>query len=663
VSSSSRHLYFRPDIEGLRAVAILFVVLFHAGWGATRSGFLGVDVFFVLSGFLITGLLLDEVAVTGRVSLTRFWARRARRLLPAAALVTLVTLVVGAVVLIPLEQRSLAESARAFALYGSNILFASRSLDYFGRPAARDPLLHTWSLSVEEQFYLFFAPAMLVMAVWARRRGIEAFTRRFTLIVALGTVASFAGCLLLGERYPVIAFYALPARAWEVGLGAVAVLYARPIATRLAAGTLETLSFAGMAMLLLSARLPVPSTPAPGFLTLVPTLGTVAVLVAGAGARQTFVARALSAGPVRLLGRLSYSWYLWHWPALVFLNELVGDPSLRLSFVVAVAALLPAAAAYVLVESPIRFSPRFTLRPVASVAGAAVLALLLVTVAQGVLFRADATLTSPRYASIAEAKALPRVYADGCLLEPPEEVSPECEYGAVRGDTTLVLFGDSHAAQWFPAMESVATTRRWRLVILTKVACPIPAVIVVNGQLGRRYVECERWRDRAIARIVAMRPAIVVMASVRSYNVLVGGETQRTDASATARDAWRDGWRQSLTRIARSGSRLLLLQDTPRLNFDAPRCLSKNIDAPGRCSVNAARAIDTSIASAERAAVDSTPGVVYVNLNAWICDSVCVATRDGVVRYHDSNHLSVLFARSLSTPVSTSLDRLLSHHF
>jgi peptidoglycan/LPS O-acetylase OafA/YrhL len=654
-----RHLQFRPDIEGLRAVAILLVVFYHAGWQGTRSGFLGVDVFFVLSGFLITGLLLDEVVATGRVSLTQFWARRARRLLVAAALVTVVVLLAGAAILTPFDQKSLAETARAFAVYGSNILFAVRSTEYFGADALRDPLLHTWSLSVEEQFYLLFAPAMLIMATWARSRGPDVFRRRFGWTVALVTLASFAGCLFLARRYPVVAFYALPARAWEFGLGALAVLGARRLAARSAPPALEVLAASGIAAMLFAAYLRAPATPAPGVTTLLPTLATVALLVAGAGTYQTWVARGLATPPMRLLGRLSYSWYLWHWPALVFLRELVPRPSLRLSLAVAALSLVPAAIAYAFVESPVRFSVK--LKPMAkqSVAGAVVLAMLLVLAATGLLRRADSTLATPRYALIAAAKRLPRVYADGCQIELPIIESPACRYGPARNDTTVVLFGDSHAAQWFPAMDSLAALRGWSLVNLTKTACPVPAIVVVNGQLGRRYFECEEWRRNSIARIVALHPTIVVTASAKSYNVMVGEQRLRTDASASARRVWRDGLVRSLSSLAASGARLVVLEDTPRMPFDVPRCLVKNLDAPARCSTDSRRAIDTTVAAVERDAARSFSGVTYVSLNSQICDTLCLVVRDGIVRYQDSNHLSVRYAATLTSAVSEKLTELL----
>jgi peptidoglycan/LPS O-acetylase OafA/YrhL len=654
-AGGERHLRFRPDIEGLRAVAILLVVLYHAGFRYARSGFLGVDVFFVLSGFLITGLLLDEITATGRVSLTRFWARRARRLLPAAALVTLAVLVASVLWLDPFDQRSVAATARAFALYGSNILFAVRSTDYFGGAAIRDPLLHTWSLSVEEQFYLFFAPAMLVVALWFRARGSEASRRRFAAAAAAVTLLSLAGCVVLAKRYPVIAFYALPARAWEFGLGALAVLAARRMAA-VRAPVLELLAIAGLAAIVGSSAFFREDGPVLGLRTLVPTLGTVAVILAGAADHRTLVGRALGLAPMRLVGRLSYSWYLWHWPALVYLRERVGDPSLRTSVAVALLSLVPAAIAYRLVESPIRFSSALARRPRPVIAGAVLLAVATVAIATGAARYATWTLGTPRYAAILAARAHARTYDDGCQVPLLAVESPPCRYGPGRNDTTVVLFGDSHAAQWFPAMDSIARMRGWSLVNLTKTGCPSVWVDVPNAKLGRRYLECDRWREHAIGRIVALKPRLVVVASANSYNVILGGAQPHTDSSAVARRVWHDGIARTLAALGPSGARLVYLQDTPRMPWDVPRCLVRHVDEPQRCAVSRRRAVSERAAGSERHAAFSVPGTAFVSLDDRICDGDrCPAMRDGVVRYSDSDHLAVRFVESLAPALSAEL--------
>jgi peptidoglycan/LPS O-acetylase OafA/YrhL len=666
-----RSLQFRPDIEGLRAVAIVLVVLYHAGWRWMRGGYLGVDVFFVLSGFLISGLLVDEVAATGRISLTKFWARRARRLLPAAALVTLVVIVANALLLSPLEQGGFAGTALAFSAYGSNILFAVRSTDYFGGAAVRDPLLHTWSLSVEEQFYLFFAPSLLLLATWARRRGPDAFRRWFTAAAAIVAVGSGVACLLAVRTYPVVAFYALPTRAWEFALGALALVAARRVRRLSSPGAtngsrppsalgLEAAALLGIGAVLAVAMRGFGGEGQPlGPVTLVPTVGTALLLAAGAGAYQTSVARVLATSPFRLLGRLSYSWYLWHWPVLVYLHEKVPGASLRLTLAAAFLALVPAAAAYAWVESPIRFSP--TLRPKTrqALVGALALAALTSVAALGGMRHADQVLATPRYAAIAAAQVQPPVWTDGCLVDNAPTESPRCTYGPARNDTTVVLFGDSHAAQWFPTLDSIATVRGWRFVVLAKAACPASSLPVFNLLLARRYTECERWRENALARVASMRPALVVVSDAKIYDVLLDGRRERTDLSPRARDAWRDGLTRTLGALAGSGARLLVLQDTPRFTSHVPRCLARNAD-PARCAAPAARALAPVVADAERAAAQSS-GAAYASLNFLMCGpDRCPVVVDGVVRYRDTNHMSERFAASLAPVLSDTLTQVLA---
>jgi peptidoglycan/LPS O-acetylase OafA/YrhL len=659
--AGERHLRFRPDIEGLRAVAIALVVLYHAGWKGARAGFLGVDVFFVLSGFLISGLLLDELAATGTVSLTKFWARRARRLLPAAALVTVVVLVASAIWLSPFDQRTDADTARAFAVYGSNILFAIRSTDYFGGAAVRDPLLHTWSLSVEEQFYLFFAPAMLVVALWLKARGPEVARRRFTVAAVAVTVLSLLGCVALVRRYPVIAFYALPARAWEFGLGALAVVAARR-AGKLPNAVLELLALVGIVAIVASSAIFHDAGPILGARTLVPTLGTVAVILAGAGEQPTLVGRALSLSPARLVGRLSYSWYLWHWPALVYLRERIAEPSLRLSVAVALLSLVPAAIAYRLVESPIRFSTTLARRPRQTVVGALVLAVFIVVASLSAERYATWTLGQPRYAAILAARARARVYAENCHLSLLAVESPECRYGPAHSDTTVVLLGDSHAAQWFPALDSVAHMRGWSLVSLTKSSCPPSAVTIANTILKRPYVECDRWRESVIRRIHDMHPAIVVLAgSSNTYPLSIGNAIQYTDSTPVARRAWHDGTVRTLDALRSSGARLVLLEDTPQMRWDVPRCLVQMIDRPQRCDVPRRRALQPGAAASDRHAAAMVPGTSFVSLTDRICDgTTCPAMRDGVVHFADDNHLAVKFAESLAPALSAELTRALA---
>jgi len=645
-------LPFRADIEGLRAVAILMVVLFHTGWGAFGGGFFGVDVFFVLSGFLITGIIVEEIERTGTLSLSNFWARRARRLLPAAVLVTLFVLAANALLRIsPFIQLVIASSAKAFAVYASNILFAVRAADYFGGIAVRDPLLHTWSLSVEEQFYLFFAPMMLLLARWARAHGSAVFRRRMVTVLV--------GCLLLVRRYPVIAFYSLPPRAWQFGVGALAC-FALGWARRADRRLLEIVSVAALAGLVVSACVLVEGRVSPlGIATLVPTLSTFALILAGAGSHQTVVARALSTPPMRLLGRLSYSWYLWHWPFMVYLRELVHSPTLVQSLGVALLSIVPAALTYWLIESPVRYSPRIPRRARPVLAGAVALSALTLLAAKGAAFHTNRVLSDPAVARVLEARAKPRIYKDDCVI-PILAVTPKvCEYGPATNDTSVVLFGDSHAAHWFPALESVAIQRGWKLINVIKLSCPATSVSV--KYVVRRYPECDEWRERALRKIVELRPTIVVVVDDKTYNVVMGNRVAHADSSAEALGVWQAGLRRTLSSVAASGAQIVMLADTPHPIGDIPQCLVKYIDEPTRCDVPKKVAYNRAAGEMERRTAAEAGNVAYIDLNPLICDeTTCPASSGGMVRYSDSNHLSVQFSASLAPALSEQLTSALS---
>ena len=346
---SPTHAERRGDIEGLRAVAVVLVVLFHASIGGVPGGFVGVDVFFVISGFLITGLLLRERTGSGTISLSSFYARRARRLLPAAALVLLVTLVASILVLPPLLVPGVATDTAAAALYVSNMGFAVQATDYFAAGQAPSPILHFWSLGVEEQFYVFWPAIVLLVTRGAIRPG-----RRVGITVVAIAAASFVFALWLTSAAEPWAFFSLPARAWELALGGcLAVAGTRlsfiPERAAVAAGWI------GLALIVLAGFALNETTPFPGTAALLPTVGAALVILSGAQPTAFGPARLLGTAVPRFLGRISYSLYLWHWPVLVLPAIAAGVPlplSERVILVVASVAL--AAATNRWVEDPFR---------------------------------------------------------------------------------------------------------------------------------------------------------------------------------------------------------------------------------------------------------------------------------------------------------------------
>lgn len=343
---------FRPDIEGLRAVAVGLVLLFHGYGNPVTGGFLGVDVFFVISGFLITNLLLAEQIKQGRISIPNFYARRVRRILPASALVVICTVVATYHYLGFISGNEAATDAKWTAVFLANIRFALVQTDYFGSQLPPSPLQHMWSLGVEEQFYVVWPSlfALLVVIVGgARHRNALAAT----LVLIIG--ASFTWSVVQTISNPTWAYFSPLTRAWELALGALVAVLAPTIGRLRTGWPTELMAAAGLIGIALSAFIIDPSTPYPGSAVAFPVVSTALVMAAGCASVDTVVGRALSVRPMQWVGARSYSLYLWHWPLLVIAARYVGD---GLSSVqntgLLVLAVVASALTYRLVENPVR---------------------------------------------------------------------------------------------------------------------------------------------------------------------------------------------------------------------------------------------------------------------------------------------------------------------
>ena len=686
---------FRPDLEGLRAVAVLLVLLYHAGVPGFGGGYVGVDVFFVLSGFLITGIIVREIEATGTLDLAAFYARRARRLLPAAALALVVTVIASVIFLPPLRVADVAADGAAAALYVSNIRFAVQATDYLQAELAPSPLLHYWSLGVEEQFYLFW-PALLLLVT----RAGWGTPRRLAMVIGVVAVGSLALSLVLTQVNAPWAFYSLPTRAWELGLGAgIALLAARSWApggrAAAVAGT------AGLLMVVVAAWRFHTGTPFPGLAALLPTLGAGLVILAGLGAMPSMPGWLLTLAAMRFLGRISYSLYLWHWPMLVIPAAVAGaELPFALRVALAAATIPIAAASQRWVEDPIRRGHLVGLGTRRSLAAAGALTLVvagsLVVLSPWVALRptpngtagdppsiidvlgtprpsdepgttAGPTPTSPTRTSPPTAQPvpanlqpplaaarddLPIVYDDGCHAVQLATESGGCAYGDVASATTVVLFGDSHAAQWQPTLERLATENGWRLVSLTKALCGAVDHPVWNGQLKRGYPECDTWRAAALARIAAEGPVLVVVVNSKFAKFDLGGR------EATAQETLA-GWDAALARtlqaVDTASGAVVLIGDTPQSAVDPPVCLSDHLDDARACATARSEAIDTARMAADRRAAESA-GVAFLDPTPWVCPSdPCPVVVGNLLVYHDAGHMTRTYSTALAPFLAAAL--------
>lgn len=703
---------FRPDIEGLRAVAVLAVVLFHAHVPGLDGGFVGVDVFFVISGYLITGLLWREAHSTGTVRLRSFYGARARRLLPASALVGIVTAIAAAVLLPALKARSAMGDGIASALYVSNYRFVLQGVDYSSPLAAPSPFLHYWSLGVEEQFYLTWAPiilgtAWLIRLVGRRSRTEATSSRRpYLVVLALIAAASFALCLVASYWAPFVGFFSLPTRAWQLAIGGVVALTATQwhrLPPRIAA----VVGLAGLALILLACNQLNESTVYPGTAALLPTLGAALVIGAGCATPTRGCGRMLALAPMLAIGRISYSWYLWHWPVLIFAPLLVGHP---LGLAGRLAAVLFSAVLAVLtlrfVENPLRFAAPIRNSAWRSlglgaastaVAVAACVALLVVVPApvgrgtpttpltltatpvpagsgvdaynaavQEVFAQAQAAVAasadlravpSNLQPPLADAAAeLNKVYANGCLLSAWQIQQPDCASGDTGSSTTVTVVGDSNAAMWQPAFREVVDQRHWRLQMFNKAGCPLLELPTLSAQLKREYTECERWRGEVAAKLKAEPPRLIVLTMWRQYG---------RDGYKTGFSAYDPAWLASLTRMVRqlrgTGAEVLVLGPAPDPQSVVPVCLSGHLDDAVACAPPKSLAVNQSGIAAETAATEAGGGH-YADVTDLFCTSDrCPVIVGNTLVFLDMTHLTVEYSRQLAPAIGALVDRALAH--
>lgn len=660
---------FRPDVEGLRAIAVGAVLLYHAGVPFARGGYVGVDVFFVISGFLITGLLLRELEKTGTVSLARFYSRRAKRLLPLTVVVLAVVVVVSWLLFDPVRMDEVSLGVIASALYVMNWLLAFRATDYFAAGLEASPVQHFWTLAVEEQFYLIW-PAMLLAAAWWSRRVGRSLRSVLAVAFAAVAVASLFYSVYSTQLQAGAAYFSTLTRGWELALGGMLALVPASRLGRQSPWVIGTLAWVGLGAIAFSAFRFNDDTLFPGYAALLPTLGTAAIIAAGFATTSVGPARLLTLGPVRHVGRISYSWYLWHWPPLVFAAAIWGKLSPLEGVAVLAASYVPAVLTNRLVEKPFLHSETLTRYPRRALAlggvctaSSVVLGLGLFAVTPsvpeapetrvagaaalrngyGIQKSAKAVHPTPREAETKENR--PQMYSDGCHLDLPETESPACVYGNPSSDTTVVLFGDSHAMQWFPALDELAEERDWRLLGFSKSACPPAEVHVYSTGLRREYRECDEWRERTLERITEEEnPSLVVVSMLNRYQAREDGKGLPRDAS---NEAVVEGYVSTLEKLRSTGAPVAIIEDVPRPDKDIPECVSRSLDRLQECAFLRSKAMGQPRINVR--AAEEVEGASLIDPTPVVCpEKTCPAVIGDVLVYRNGAHLTRTYVRTLT---------------
>jgi peptidoglycan/LPS O-acetylase OafA/YrhL len=707
--ATERRRRYRGDIEGLRAVAIVAVVLYHAHLGIVPGGFTGVDDFYVISGFLITGQLWRQIETDGRVRFARFYGKRIQRLLPVSFVVLVVTAVASAHYLPPLQAHAALKDGQSAALYVSNYRFAAVQTNYLTATAAASPFQQYWSLSLEEQFYLVWPLLLAGLAlVWRSRSARRPSAASAAAVLAVVAIGSFLLSLWLTHVSQPWAFFSLPTRAWELAAGGL-VAFGTPLIRKLPDRIAGALGWSGLAAVVGAIVLLPSSVPYPGFAALAPVLGSAAVIASGTARASRGPVLVLSRVGARVIGRVSYSWYLWHWPILILAPYAVGHPlSLAANLGLAVASFLVAVVSFVVIENPLRLWGwlRAAPRRVLSLGGALTVAAISVCLAcigslpalagQGrapvarltaappavqtrartpsppadpkapnPYIRELAAATDQVQAAVARSVPVntvpanltptipdaagdePPVFVDGCMDSYLDSNLEPCQFGDQAASSSVVLFGDSHAGMWFPAVDDAANQLGLRLYTWTKATCPPLQLPIFSPVLGRNFVECDQWRQNVLGQIAQVHPSLVILGVARHYTDIYGFTPYSPQ--------WLQGLDAMVTDIRRLGPQVLVIGPVPKPPFVVPDCLSIHLTSATACTTPLSVGINDPGMASEEATVTRAGGL-YLDVQPWFCTSTtCAGMVDNLLVYRDDNHITATYAAYLGPAVTDEL--------
>ncbi len=692
-SSPGRH--FRPDIPGLRALAVLLVIVAHSGFGTVSGGFVGVDAFFVISGFLITSLLMREAATSGRISLLGFYARRARRILPAAAVVAVAT-VVASIALLPLVRAvEVIKDSIWAAAFAANIRFASVGTDYFAKGEPASPLQHYWSLAVEEQFYLVW-PLLLVGAIaFAGARGGRLGRRTPLLIIGVLSLASFGWSLYATYESPTTAYFSTLTRAWELGVGAALGVVMSRGQVRAPRWLVDVLGVLGLGAVLLACVWYTPATPFPGYQALLPVLGTAALLYAGGARRPGAVSRLLSVPPARVIGDWSYSLYLWHWPILLIAEERLEVGRLPLDKLLVALVLIfgLSALTYRFVEEPFRRG-RFWARPRVGVALYPLTLVMVLVVAVGgrawidhelgisgdnpAITTADyqgEKLSKDPHVALVQASTLAAEQGEPVPsdLVPPllglrKDTAPlgDCDYrsglrglcpnGDVDSDRVMVLVGDSHARAWSPAFGELGRQHGFRTYYLVFSGCSATRAVQAEPQNLRPWADCEDFKDWVVDTVADLQPEVVVVAT-SAVSPIVGPDGDPVgllNEREEFRSLVRDGFAEEISQLKPLTDRLFVLGNTPKLPRHPGVCLSEGEVTLQDCLFKRGPVMHSIQMDFKAAAREQ--GVPFVNAAPWFCYELMGPPVIGrTIAMRDSEHMTTEYAVQLAEPLARKL--------
>ena len=655
----------RPDLDGLRGLAVLLVVGFHAGVPWLRGAFVAVDVFFVLSGFFLATTLTRLLATGEPLRPAELVARRVWRLLPTLVVVLLGTLVTT-LLYAPIDRAAVAHRMVPVSAFAGNLAFAADGVNYFN--AGENPLLHTWMLGVELQLAVLFPLLVMLFAAWGEARAGAAtgserrwiVQRTVLLGVAAASVLSFALSVVINDTAPMWAYFGPHTRLWSFGAGALMAFLTGggQSAVGGSSGRIGAVQLAGLGLLLVPSLLYEHSLAYPGVMALAPVGGTLCLLAGGGLGTASLPGRVLASAPLVGLGRVSYAWYLWHWPLMVLGGVLMPGIGPLGMLAWGAAALGAAVLTHRLFERPVHggLVPRVLAgRPLlTAVAVSAALALL----GLGAAWWSNRSVETSVHRRFAAARN-DHVGHD-CWGRSPSAPREGCAFGATGSATTLALVGDSHASHWLGGLERAGQAHGWRIEPYVAGACPVADLRgLVGGMAGRMYRPCARFQQQTLLRLAESRPRAVILSNSDYY--LRGGPGRASDMGVPE-SAWTEGLRRTYAAFDRLGIEVIVFRGTPWVPFDVPSCLSRRaarLPLATSCRFEPDQAYLTRARMAQDQAARGL-NVRFIDLVDQVCGAgSCDAERGGMVLFSDDNHLTRSFSRSLAVVLGERLGAVL----
>jgi peptidoglycan/LPS O-acetylase OafA/YrhL len=631
---------FRGDIDGLRAMAILLIVAYHIGVPGFSGGFIGVDVFFVISGWLITRNLVLEGESRGRIDLWRFWAKRIRRLVPALSSTIVATAIASSILLPRVELSRTKEEGVAAALYVSNVFFRYASEGYFGADVSRSPYLHTWSLGVEEQFYVVWPLVSAAVFSFASR---GRSPRRYLAIAFVAIlICSFAWNLVLTSGGGPRAFYSLSARAWEFAIAAI--LATVPRSVWLAEKRPALAALIGISLLVLSAASFTHATPFPGAAAVLPVVGTLLLIAAGerrAGGDSTpLVSAVLTSRPLQWLGRVSYSLYLWHWPFVVLAVGALGRDQLGIRAIAALGAVPVAYLAYRFIENPIRFADTLTRSTARTVAVGATATGVAILVTLAAAHTVESRMLSDIDAQVRTAGA--DIYPK-CVTRKSSSGIEYCAGGNLESGRVVMLVGDSHADIWFNAVSDVARESGLTAALHAESGCPFIRVVArMQPENTLTMEECRERRSRGETLIRDLNPVGVILTQWNGYVGLIEDDEGKIPSSTAQKEIWKSAYATFLSSLRGKGIRSAVILDNPTLSASPLPCISRKQSFSACAEPRDETLARTKLLQdAELDVLSGLSDVPTLAPNKFLCDAVtCNVVLNGRIAYADEHHLT-----------------------